>query len=393
MNRSVGRLRSRIDPWLATDRGVRSMLNGIVLVGFLLRVYVAYFTHLPQMDRDSYEYFSQADKLLAGGYVNYFPQGYPFIIALFKLIAGDRAAMMLIAMNVLMSTLTIWFVFDIGKRIFRRVSIGLIAALIVAVLPTQLNYVRWLMTEVPTAFFLLGAFFFYFRGRKWLSGLFFGLATIVRTDEAPIFVLLFALALLWERRWDLRMLAGAILPLLLVGFYCYSKTGNFSIAGHSRINIMYSITASGGYVDWYYQDKHPEVTTTGQAVKLYIDHMKADPGGYVKQKLANLWELWGFYPSSSDGNRGRIARLGIGLENVFMLLFGLYGWWQNRRSFSIFVLILPFAVALPLHTLLLALPRYTYPVEPFMVLLGAWTLYRIGMGRTAASLVPVIPDG
>jgi len=365
------------DAWLGSGKGPQKILTGILLLGFFLRVYVCFFTHLPHMHRDSLDYFKQSGALLAGGYINYFPNGYPFIVALFQAMGGDHAIALLLWLNILLSTLTLYFVHDMGKRIFGHESIGLMAAFIVAVFPTQLNYVRWLMSEVPTAFFLLGAYYFYYRDRKLLSGLLFGFATVVRTDEAPVFILLLVAAAIYRKRMEWRLLAGALLPILLTGTYCYLKTGNFSVAGHGKVNILYSITASGGYVDWYFQDHHPEVKTTGQAIGMYMDHVRNEPGEFIRQRLANLWELWGFYPSSSDGNRGWASRAGIGLCNAFMLFFGIYAWWKNRRSYSALILLIPFLVVTPLHSLLLALPRYTYPVEPFMILLASWTLHRI----------------
>jgi hypothetical protein len=362
----------------------QKILGGILLCGLLVRVWLCFFTHLPHLYKDSYEYVQQADTLLAGGYTNYFPNGYPAMLAVLKLIGGEHMIGLLLCLNILLSVLAVWFVYDIAVRTLERRSIALIAAVLVAFFPTQLNYVRWVSTEVPTEFFMLGAFFFYYRKKNWLTGLFFGLATIVRTDEAPVFIGLIILEIFWQRKFNLRLLAGAFLPILLVGSYCWVKTGNFSIAGHGKVNIIYSVTASGGYVDWYLQDKHPEIKTTGQAVQMYLDHMKAEPAGFMRQKAANLWELWGFYPSSSDGNRNWVSRLGIGLGNAFMLFFGFYAWWKNRKIFAVFVLMLPFAVATPLHTLLLALPRYTYPVEPFMLVLAAWTIHRIIAPQTSA---------
>jgi hypothetical protein len=380
----------------------KKILGAILLLALLLRVWLCFFTHLPHLYKDSYEYIEQGDTLLAGGYTNYFPNGYPAMLALLRLIGGERMISLLLGVNILLSVLAVWFVYDIAMRLFQRTQVALIAAALVAFFPTQLNYVRWVSTEVPTEFFLLGAFYFYYRGKNWMSGLFFGLATIVRTDEAPVFILLIIVEALWRKKFNLRLLAGAFLPILLVASYCDLKTGNFSIAGHGRVNILYSVTASGGYVDWYLQDKHPEINTTGKAVKMYLDHMKAEPGEFMKQKLANLWELWGFYPSSSDGNRGWVSRLGIGLGNAFMLCFGIYAWWKNRKVFAVFVLMIPFVVATPLHTLLLALPRYTYPVEPFMLVLAAWTLHRLiarflpqaaARDRSAAEAGSIVPAG
>jgi len=136
------------------------------------------------------------------------------------------------------------------------------------------------------------------------------------------------------------------------------------------INILYAVTASGGRVDYYMGDKHPEINTTGKALQMYWDHMLDQPGEYIRQRLANLWELWGC-PSAADGGRGMGSRIIMLTGNLFMVILGFVGWWKNRKIFNVSV---PFLVVTPLHTLLIAIPRYTYPVEPFMLILSAWAL-------------------
>src|SRR6266567_9443753 len=89
---------------LSSPRNGQKALMGIVLAGCLLRVWICFFTGLPNMHVDSYEYYNQADTLLAGGYTNYFPNGYPFIIALMKWIAGNRSAIGLLWLNIFLST-------------------------------------------------------------------------------------------------------------------------------------------------------------------------------------------------------------------------------------------------------------------------------------------------
>jgi hypothetical protein len=353
----------------------KKWLGFIIMLGLLLRIFVTFFTSLPHMHRDSYDYFKQAETILEGGYTNFFPNGYPFLIALAKIVAGAKAQLLLLWLNILMSTLTIYFIFDMGLRIFKNIYIALLAAFLLSVFPTQVNYARWLTTEVPTVFLLTAAYFCLYRNLNLLSGILFGLATVVRTDELPIFLLLFALGFIYSRKWNWRLVTGALIPIMIVGSYCLLKTGKFSLAGHGKVNLMLSITASGGYVDWTYNDKHPEVVTSKQALNLYFDHLRSDPAAFLKQKISNLWELWGFFPSSSGGNRSVISRLGIGLGNAFLVFFGLYGWRKNRYNFYALILILPFLLLTVLHTFLLALPRYTYPVEPFMILLGSWTLH------------------
>jgi hypothetical protein len=357
----------------------KKLLSFIIVLGFILRIYVAFFTKLPHMHRDSIDYFAQAETLLKGGYTNFFPNGYPFLIAFSKIIVGNSEQILLLWLNVLLSTTTIYLIYDISRRLFPEISIAFLAAFILAVFPTQINYVRWLTTEVPTAFLLLAAYFCYYRGRNFAGGFLLGLATITRTEELPIIILLFVLGIFVLRKWNWRLMFGALIPILLVGTYCSIKTGKFSLAGHGRVNLMLSVTAAGGYIDWTYNDEHPEITTNSQAMKLYVNHMKSDPVEFLKQKIENLWELWGFFPSSSGGNRSVFSRLAIGMGNVFLVVFGLYGWWQNKRNFYVFVFLLPFLLLTIIHTFLLAIPRYTYPIEPFMILLASWTLNRWGV--------------
>ena len=346
----------------------------VVILGFLVRTGICFFTNLPNMHTDSYGYFEQAESILKSGYINYFPNGYPFIIAFLRLLSEEQYVTMLLWLNILMSTCSIYFVYDISRKIFNNNQIAFLASLILAFFPTQINYVRWLLTEVPTTFFLLGFYFFFLRKKNWSAGLFFGIATVVRTEVLPILILVMFFEFLFYKRVRIAVVTAFLIPVLSISSYCYLKTGQFSMAGHSKVNVMYSITSSGGYVDWYYQDKHPEVKTTGQAVKMYVDYMKENPLRYIKNRLANLWELWGFFPSSSEGSRGLSVRLFIGGINFFLIIFGLAGWWKNRRTFIGNFLIAPFIIVTIVHTLLLTLPRYTYTVEPFLIILAAYSV-------------------
>jgi len=342
----------------------------ILTAGILLRIYICFFSGLPNMHKDSFEYYHQADALINGGYINYFPNGYPFLIALVRFVAIEHTNPILLWLNIMMSGLTIWFTYDIACRLTARVGIGLVAAAIISVFPSQINYVRWLTTEVPTHFFLLGAFFFYYRKHLLWSGVFFGMAVVIRTNVAPVFFLLVAVELIFQKRFRLFLVAGTLIPVLLTGFYCWAKTGRFSISGNNQDNILYSVTASGSYIDYHLGEKHPEINTPGKALHMYVDHLQHQPIQYIKQRLANLWELWGFYASSANGGRGTGSRIVLGAGNFFMIFFGLAGWWKYRKFFDISILILPFIVVTLLHTFLFAMPRYTYPVESFMIILA-----------------------
>jgi len=360
---------SKVDP--------QKILWVILLLGLLCRVYIAFFAPLPNIHTDSKDYFSQADTLLKGGYTNFFPNGYPLIVALVKWVAGSAAITVLLCINIAMSVCNIYFGFTIANTVFKNHRVALLAGAIIAFFPSQVNYVRWLMTEVPAAFFLVGGFHFYYQKKYGLAGLFLGMATLVRTEFLPVFALLLLADAVFIKRINLRLLLGAVLPLVLMGSYCYLKTGEFALAGHSRFNTLTSVTASGNHIDFYFADKHPEYNTNAKAMQLYLDTLRKAPSAYVKSRAANLWELWGFYAAATPSGRMVITRIVIGLGNLFLIAFGLPAFWRHRKNYQVLLLIIPFLVVTLVHIVYFAMQRYTYPVEPFMIVLAACSLYAL----------------
>ena len=354
-------------------------LTGIIVLGLLGRMVITFGTGLERITNDTKYYFRQADAIIAGKYINFFPNGYPFIIALVKsTIAGLYVNDALLLINIGMSTCAIYFTYHIAKLTFKDEGIALLAAFIVAIFPNQLNYVRWLLSEVPSLFFLIGSYYFLFRGKDWLSGLFLGFAIIVRSNLLLVMVFLVLLYLIINKRVPIGLIIGACIPILATAFYCRAKTGEFSIAGNNIVNIVTAVTAYGNNVDFHFkmEEKYPDITTSGKAVAMYMDHMRQDPVYFIKQRLANAWTLWSFYAPAA-AQRGVVSRIILGLGNLFLVGFGLFGWWSNRRNFFTNLLILPFLGVTIIHVLLFAQPRYTFPVEPFMIILASWTIFWI----------------
>jgi hypothetical protein len=361
----------------ATKKTTNRLLLFILILAAIPRIYIAFFSGLPQMHVDTVGYFEQADTILKGNYTNYFPNGYPFITAFTKLISGGSFITVLLCLNIIAAVVSVYFVFDITKHVFQNKSIALLAAFIMACFPTQINYVRWLLTEVPSTFFLLGFYFFYCRNKNMAAGVFMGIAAVIRTEMLPIFLLTVGVEFLMKRKIRLLLFAGVTIPILAVSFYSYVKTGQFTTSGHGKVNILYSITASGGYIDWEFQDKHPEIKNSKEAMQLYLQYLKDDPGTFIKNRFLNLWELWSFFPSASDGNRGFASRLMIGMINLFLLSFGFYSSWKNRRNMLALILLAPFVVVTGVHFVLYSLTRYTFTVEPFMIMLSSFAVFRL----------------
>src|SRR5437773_12556922 len=105
----------------------KKIFLGIVFFGLVCRIYISFFTNLPNIHTDSQDYFTQADTLLKGGYINFFPNGYPFIVAIVKACSGSSSIIALLWLNILMSVLIIYFTYDITNKISGREMIALIA--------------------------------------------------------------------------------------------------------------------------------------------------------------------------------------------------------------------------------------------------------------------------
>lgn len=369
-------------PGSGTLPGLRKnpLLALILALALISRVLICWSFGLAHIHTDSHMYLTQAAALEAGRYINYAPNGYPILIALIKSLApGSWLIPLLLGFNILFGVLSVYFIYVIGSKAFNDHRVALIAAFILAIYPNQINYTRWILTEAPSAFVILAAYYFYIRDQRFLSGIWFGLASILRPTLIPVLPALILLDWIRKRRFPLRMTLGGALITLTLGFYCMAKTGSFSIAGNSAVNILYSVYSYGGHIAWEAPRQHPGIKTSSQAESLYFREASKHPIYFIKQRLASLWELWGPVPDNMNGTRGLGSRIIIGLGNAFLILFGLWGWWRNRKKPLALALILPFVIITGIHTMMLSIARYTVPAEPFLILFAADSCYRILM--------------
>ncbi len=362
----------------------KNIIVYILVLALVLRIGITFFSGKAHMHIDTFDYYKQADAILSGSFINYFPNGYPLLIALLKSFSEVWFQTVLLWMNIAMGAGTVFFIYRIAGVLSTNTTVPLIAAFLTAVYPSQINYSRWLLSEVPAVFFLTGFYCCFFEKKTIAAGLLMAAAVLVRTEFVPVFIGTIILEFLFIRKVRWGMAIAFLIPVLAVAYYCYIKTGVFAIAGHSKVNIMYSVTAAGGYIDWDFMTRHPEIKTARQAQTLYMQFAIDNPVEFIKNKLANLWELWGFFPSSSGGNRGFGARLLIGVSNLFLLTAGFAGWWRYRKLLSSTLLLLPFIIVTAVHTLLLAFPRYTFAAEPFLLIFAAFALASVISKKTNA---------
>jgi hypothetical protein len=84
-----------------------------------------------------------------------------------------------------------------------------------------------------------------------------------------------------------------------------------------------------------------------------------------------FWELWGPWPQASnvDMPRSTITKILIGLR-CLMILLAIAAFWSRRSSVEIGLVMIPIILITVVHTAFFSTPRFTFPVEPLVLVLA-----------------------
>ena len=163
----------------------------LIIFAFFIRIIGATYSGIPHYTIDSQNYIWQADILKNGGYNNYFPNGYPLIILIVSMFSPLEIG--LLWLNIILSVLTILLIYLIAENLSGNIYIALFSAAVMTFYPTQVNYVHYILTEVPVTFFLALAVYLFQKEKLVFSGLALGFAMIIRTTLifVPFFFFLY----------------------------------------------------------------------------------------------------------------------------------------------------------------------------------------------------------
>ncbi|MDR3665985.1 MAG: glycosyltransferase family 39 protein [Ignavibacteriaceae bacterium] len=313
---------------------------------------------MPHYTIDSQNYIQQAQTLKNGGYNNYFPNGYPLIILivsmLFPLLHG------LLWLNIILSLFTIIFVYLIAEKLSGNIYIGLFSSAVLVFYPTQVNYVHFILTEVPVTFFLALAVYLYQKEKLIYSGLALGFAIIIRTTLIFVPFLFFIYLYYNHRRREglIWLTSFLIIPLLLM-LYGYLVSGNFTLGRNFTHNLY--ITIHQPYKLSY---------TKIHGIESYFSYMISSPVHFLTDRIHSIWNLWGFLPSTADGFRtGIIYKVYIALRFPLLIL-AIYGYIKSDSKRIPLLLILPAISITLIHTIFFSNTRFTLPAEPMLIILA-----------------------
>lgn len=345
-----------------------------------LRLLICFAAGLPSQSIDTDLYGWQARTILLGEPASYAPNGYPLFLALLlSTVPATAIVPVILILNVTWGTATVGLTYGI-TRTLARPPVAALAALIVAAYPNQLNYTRFLLTEVPSTFLLMLSLYGVVRFGRQLeglqgvgAGLAMGLAILFRSALIPVAVgvvaVLGATRAVLSRGLPFGLGAGVILGAHGIAV----ATGHLAAPSNLQTNLL--IAAAD----------HPEEVIRAPAARFseaekaralpaYLRYVRERPGAFAADRLRTTWELWSPWPPAPpEAPRApwRTALLGLRFP---LLVVGLAGLILHRRERTAWMLALPALGGTALFAFFFADPRFTFIAEPGLASLGSLAL-------------------
>lgn len=322
---------------------------------------------------DSQNYIKQAYLLLEGHYSNYFPNGFPLIIAFFLPLKNFISlGICIITLNIILSIITVYFVYKICLDSFTNKYIASIAITIMAIYPNQIKYVHWFLSEVPAAFFITFSLYLFTKRKHILSGAALGMTSMIRTTLLPVGFFFGLYLFIKKNTYVYKYLAFFCLVILAFLTYGYTRTGYITIGQNAAHNL--SITTE--YSD---TSSFPRVNlkTLNGSLHDYISFAINNPQDFFSERLENLWDLWGPMPPWDESWNGRSEffwEIGIRFP---LLLLAIFGFIISDKNFTSVFSAIAIASITIVHFLYFADPRFTYTIEPFAIILASIGIFNL----------------
>lgn len=340
----------------------------ILILAFLIRIIVCFYSGLPWYNSDTYSYFEMADRILNGNPFSYFPNGYPLLIVLLKLLVSNSIIPeALIILNIIFQLMTLFSIERILKYYSVKERLRLITLLVIAIYPNQINYTRQLLTEASSLFFLILTIYLYTNKKNLLSGLIGYLTSQFRPTLLPFLPGLILFELLNKNYRNVLTLLGGFLIGLFI-FLILEKTNIINPPNNLGKNLLISIQSDSYDIDW--NTKNFTADGSSSPIKTYMNFAINNPVRFLEQRLISLWVLWGPLPVS---HRGIFEKLLIAIRFPLFILSILAMIFYKRiglqRDF-VLIISLPIIIITAIHTMFFSQQRFTFVVEPFIITLS-----------------------
>jgi hypothetical protein len=355
--------------------------------------------------------------------------GYPAFIALLYLVFGAKPVVVQLAQCVLAAGTAV-LTFEIGRKVFSSVRVGLIAAVAVALHPMLLRYIPDIQVENLLTFLYTLTVYRTVRlvergsiaNGAWV-GASAAAAAMVKAVALP-YAAAFAVGyLLWRRRssrglsgplpgWrPIAAMCGAMAIIILPWTYRnYEVTGRFVLVsgnaageflrGYVFAQPRYYLLKDEAYVVGENEANDMERALMARQGLVYErdevemeqalnvaarEKLRGDPAAFVKKFVIGLFMFW--YVVSSRFNSLLVG--GCAVAAWALAIVGLLRARGERRPF--WLLLLPVLALNLMYAAVLALGRYSAPCIPTLVILAAFGADRLlpkGRGAAAPATTP-----
>lgn len=327
------------------------------------------------------------------------------------LLGQYNAVIAIRVIHIIAGTATCLYVFDIARWLAKDARAGLLACGVLAISPSLISEVDAIMTETLYIFFTMTGFWFYTRLRQYTSsftniriimiGVAFALATLTRAIFIlyPVgFVCLIFIVYRQNWRQAIRFVGLFMLTYVLINstwtYFNYRADGDIILGSDQLSAVIWrgAVTndATPAVVDEIIGDSTYEAE--------FIETVQSDIIGYVQLRMTELGYSI-LRPYAHIFFKGELVSITIGnflrdlsptgfinmittpyfIPKIFTyllhysaLISGLLALWFLRHLWQTsFVLYGFIAYTLLLHLVILALPRYIFPIYPVLWSLGA----------------------
>lgn len=325
---------------------------------------------------DTQIYLNEGVRISEGTPHGFFPNGFPLLIAALYLLVGvAKLPEAIIVFNVVASLIAVPLTYLIGREVANR-SVALFAALAVAVFPNQINLVRFIMSEPMAAVLLIAAVYLLLRRQAFWSSVMLALAIVVRPSLLPIPLVLLGVMLVFGRSKK-ELGAFALGAVLIVGLHStLLLTEVIAPARTFEYNVLMAIssTSSEGieFTEVPFRTRFSE-EERAHPIATYLQFASDSPQVFLKQRLSSLWELWGPWPTAGDAEHPRRlwVRVLIGLR-FLIIVPAVVTFVRHIREERVWIMATPILVITAVHIAFFSTPRFTYVVEPFVIILATW---------------------
>jgi 4-amino-4-deoxy-L-arabinose transferase-like glycosyltransferase len=301
--------------------------------------------------------------LLDGKYPTVFPNGYPIIISLFLFLTVNipSAGLTLILLNITLSVFIVYLVYRISFSIYKEENLALIAALTISLYPNQINYVRYILSDIPCTFFLVLALYLLAYSKYELSALSAGIASIIRTTFLPLGILL-SIFLFSQKEYKNGkiFLLFTLIPVFALLIYGFMVSGEITLGE----NVFYNFTLTAKNFDGAYVD-------AGSSINDYVTYLTTEPAKFIKDRFSSLWDLWGPLASISKWEKASLHYRIIAGLRFPLLIIAIFGFLKTPKSREKIFMAAAFLILTCVHFFYFSNSRYSLPVEPFLAILAA----------------------